>query len=72
MKTAKMLIAAAIWVASMSVHAGWMCQVVNYNKNQVWNGTGPSRAIALENAMMFCSNHSQFVRNCLPTHCSQN
>jgi hypothetical protein len=71
MKMSKSLLAIAICAASYTAHANWTCQVVNNYKQQTWTGIGPTRAIALENAMKFCSNHSQFVKNCQATQCSQ-
>lgn len=54
----------------INVHAGWLC-VVHNTRDEIWNGTGPTRALALGNAMEFCTNNSDKASNCVVNQCSE-
>lgn len=46
----------------------WQCNVANA-RGQSWYGTGPSRSAAASNAIRFCSQGSNYARNCVITSC---
>lgn len=69
MNMSKLLLALTITLFSFSASANWLC-VVHNAKKEVWNGTGPTRAVALGNAMEFCSRNSVDAVNCVVDQCS--
>lgn len=46
----------------------WQCNV-NNARGQAWYGTGATRAAAASNAVRFCSQGSNYARNCVVTSC---
>lgn len=70
MKAIKLLLAVSIATLSFNASANWLC-VVHNAKGETWNGTGPTRAVALGNAMEFCSKNSEFAKNCVVNDCSE-
>jgi hypothetical protein len=59
-------------VASAAPASGgyWECDATNA-RNQLWVGTGATRAIAASNATRFCAGHSSYARNCQIQGCTQ-
>ena len=66
----KIMLAVAVCAVSFNASANWKCSVHN-GKGQTWDGTGPTRAVALGNAMEFCSKNSVKAKNCVVNECNQ-
>lgn len=62
------MLAVAVCAVSFNASA-WKCSVHNA-KGQTWDGTGPTRAVALGNAMEFCSKNSKRAQNCVVNVCN--
>lgn len=69
MQTIKIMLAVAVCALSFNASAAWLCSVHNA-KGQTWNGEGATRAIALSNAMDFCSKNSVKAKNCVVNQCA--
>lgn len=63
-KITKIFLIGFLGCSSLSAQAAWQCAVVNSINNQTWIGVGPSRPVAMENAIRFCSSHSSYIKNC--------
>jgi len=70
MKAIKLLLAVAVCSVSFNASANFLC-VVHNAKGEEWNGTGPTRAVALGNAMEFCSKNSVEAKNCVVNQCNE-
>lgn len=67
----KIIFCASLGFICLSANAAWQCKVVNPVKNLTWIGSGPTRVVAMQNAIGFCSRDSVYVKNCNIMGCSQ-
>jgi hypothetical protein len=68
MKLFKSLVIAFLAFGMMGSAFAVKCKVHNA-RGQVWYGTGPSRSVAIANAMGFCSGGSRYAANCVVDWC---
>jgi hypothetical protein len=64
------LVTAALSLFSLGANAAWTCKVSNH-KHQTWEGSGTTRALALETAVGACSKNTPLARDCAIRACHQ-
>jgi hypothetical protein len=65
-----MLVTAVLCLFSLGANAAWTCKVANH-KDQVWKGSGATRAFALGNAVGACSKNTALARDCVIKACQR-